>query len=162
MRTYFHLTKLAALCAASTIAVSVAACAPAETPAAAEEVTPAPVAEQAAPAVPASTPAAVELTALQAKGKRIYLRCAACHSKTEADGNKVGPHLEAIIGRHAGAVADFRYSSGMQEQDFAWDAEKMDAWIQRPQAVVPGTSMAFAGITRPADREALIAYLGTL
>jgi cytochrome c len=160
VRTHFNPTKLGAMCAASLIIVSVAACAPAETPAAEESIkveAPAPVVEEVA-----AVPVAAELTELQARGKRIYLRCAACHSKTEAEGNKVGPHLEAIFGRAAGSLEDFRYSGGMQEQDFVWDVEKMDAWIQRPQGVVPGTSMAFAGITRPNDREALIAYLETL
>ena len=47
----------------------------------------------------------------------------------------------------------------MRNANIRWDEATLDRWLQRPQAVVPGTTMAFAGIANPADRRALIAYM---
>jgi cytochrome c len=94
-----------------------------------------------------------------ALGKRLFLRCTACHAVTAKAPAKVGPHLQGIIGRKAGAVAGFNYSPAMKNSGKVWNAATLDAWLQRPQAVVPGTTMAFAGLASPAERKALIAYL---
>jgi cytochrome c len=104
----------------------------------------------------AAAPAAAQ-DAVQ--GKRLFLRCVACHAMTPAAPAKIGPHLDGIVGRKAGAVAGFRYSAAMKTSAVVWNEATLDAWLQRPQAVVPGTSMAFAGLAKPADRKALIAYL---
>ena len=40
-----------------------------------------------------------------------------------------------------------------------WDRETLDRWIENPQAVVPGTKMAFAGIADEQQRAALIQYI---
>ncbi|MDM7955896.1 c-type cytochrome [Blastomonas sp.] len=104
----------------------------------------------------AAAPAATSEAAL---GKRLFLRCAACHAMTAAGPAKIGPHLQGIVGRKAGAVAAFKYSPAMKSSAVVWNEATLDAWLQRPQAVVPGTSMAFAGLAKPADRKALIVYL---
>lgn len=94
-----------------------------------------------------------------AQGKRLFLRCVACHATTAKAPPKVGPHLQGIAGRKAAAVAGFNYSPAMKKSAVVWNDATLDKWLQRPQAVVPGTSMAFAGLANPADRKALIAYL---
>lgn len=93
------------------------------------------------------------------QGKRLFLRCVACHATSAKAPPKVGPHLQGIAGRKAAAVAGFNYSQAMQKSSVVWNDATLDKWLQRPQAVVPGTSMAFAGLANPADRKALIAYL---
>ncbi|AOF99695.1 cytochrome c-2 domain protein [Blastomonas sp. RAC04] len=105
--------------------------------------------------VAVAAPAASEA----AQGKRLFLRCSACHAVTASAPAKVGPHLQGIVGRKAGAVKGFGYSPAMRSSAAVWNEATLDAWLQRPQAVVPGTSMAFAGLSKPADRKALIAYL---
>jgi cytochrome c len=35
----------------------------------------------------------------------------------------------------------------------------LDRWLTDPAALVPGTKMAFAGLPKPEDRSAIIAYL---
>ncbi|MES3098057.1 c-type cytochrome [Sphingomonas faeni] len=37
----------------------------------------------------------------------------------------------------------------------------MDAWLTNPRKMVPGTTMAFAGLPDPKDRADVIAYLST-
>jgi len=92
-------------------------------------------------------------------GKRIFLRCAACHAVSAAAPRKVGPHLEGIVGRKSGAVEGFNYSPAMRAAALKWDVATLDRWLTRPAAVVPGTAMVFAGLPDAADRQAVIAYL---
>ena len=94
-----------------------------------------------------------------ALGKRMYIRCAACHTVSASGPRKVGPHLQAVVGRKAGAVAGFNYSPAMKGSKIVWTDANLDKWLQRPQSVIPGTTMAFAGMAKPEERKALIAYL---
>ena len=94
-----------------------------------------------------------------ARGQRLFMRCIACHDITESKLVKIGPNLKGVIGRAAGSMAGANYSAAMKKQSFTWDAAKLDAWLTRPGAVVPGTSMVFEGLPAEADRKAVIAYL---
>ena len=109
---------------------------------------------QTAPRPPA-TGAAAEI----AQGRRLFIRCAACHAVAPTTQAKIGPHLQGIVGRRSATVAGFNYSGAMRSANIRWDEATLDRWLQRPQSVVPGTTMAFAGLPNAADRRALIAYL---
>jgi cytochrome c len=43
----------------------------------------------------------------------------------------------------------------------AWDEERLDAFLEEPEAVAPGNSMAFPGLSDEGARAALIDYLQT-
>jgi cytochrome c len=43
-----------------------------------------------------------------------------------------------------------------------WTAEKLDPYLKNPREVVPGTTMAYAGLRNDDERANLIAYLATL
>ena len=47
----------------------------------------------------------------------------------------------------------------MDAQDGTWSYDDLDAFLAGPQAYVPGTSMAFAGVRDPDARAAIIAWL---
>lgn len=95
-------------------------------------------------------------------GKALFMRCTACHAESAKGPKKMGPHLGGIVGRKAAAVDGFRYSPAMKKSTVVWDRARLDAFLKRPSAVVPGTSMAFAGISDAKQRAALIDYLDTL
>ena len=97
-----------------------------------------------------------------AKGKRLFMRCSACHDAGETTPGKTGPTLKGVVGRPVGAVAGFRYSADMKSKTFLWDEAQLDAWLIQPTAVVPGTSMAFIGMPDAAERKATIAFLRNL
>jgi len=92
-------------------------------------------------------------------GKLLFLRCASCHSIGDSGGGRIGPNLQGVVGRKAGSLAGYSYSAAMKAQNFAWDDAMLDRWLTDPNAVVPGTAMAFGGISNPDDRQAIIAYL---
>jgi len=93
-------------------------------------------------------------------GSRVFrAQCGACHV---AGKNLIGPNLVGLIGRHAGAVEGFRYSAANKAADFTWDAARLDPYLADPKAVIPGTSMLYAGLKDDARRADVIAYLETL
>jgi cytochrome c len=95
------------------------------------------------------------------RGKLLFLRCASCHDISDKPSSKTGPNLSGVFERRAGSLPGYRYSAAMKAQDFVWNAEMLDRWLARPSDVVPGTAMAFVGMSNKTDREALIAYLRT-
>jgi cytochrome c len=112
-----------------------------------------------AASLPQQAPAAAPAPTSAARGKIVFLRCAACHAMSATAPAKVGPHLQGVVGRASNAVPRFTYSPAMRRASLRWDDATLDRWLQRPAAVVPGTSMVFAGLPNAADRQAVIAYL---
>lgn len=98
------------------------------------------------------------------KGKRVFKKCAACHAVGEKAKHKVGPHLNDILGRTAGAVEGYKYSKAMRaagEDGLVWSAETIGEYLAKPRAFLKGTKMAFPGLKKDADRADVIAYLST-
>ncbi len=94
-----------------------------------------------------------------ARGKLLFLKCTACHAVSAQAPAKMGPHLQGIVGRKPLSAAKFNYSAAMKKANITWTEATLDKWLERPGSVVPGTSMVFAGLPKPEDRKALIAYL---
>lgn len=101
-----------------------------------------------------------------AAGQRMYnAQCRACHTPEQGGRNGVGPNLWGVFGRRAGEVGGFRYSARMRalaEGGLTWNEERLRAFLTNPREVVPGGSMAFAGIRNPEHMNNMIAYLKTL
>lgn len=95
-----------------------------------------------------------------AMGKRQFAPCSACHT-VEADGpNKVGPNLHGIFGKKAGTnKADFTYSDALKKSGITWDEAKIDAYLTKPSALIPGNKMAFMGVAKEDVRANIIAFL---
>ena len=93
-----------------------------------------------------------------AKGKKVFTKCAACHS-LQAGKNKLGPSLAGIIGRAAGTSEKFKYSKAMKKSGITWDEESLDTFLKKPKDMVPRTKMSFRGIKKESDRKNLIEYL---
>ena len=74
--------------------------------------------------------------------------------------NRLGPNLHNVIGRKAGSLPNFGYSSAMKDADFVWDPGKLDSFIAKPDEVVPGNNMKpYGGLASAEDRTKLIAFL---
>jgi cytochrome c len=65
--------------------------------------------------------------------------CRTCHALREGD-NRLGPNLHKIIGRRAGSLPNYGYSSAMKGADLAWD-KATDRFIANPDQVVTGNKM---------------------
>ena len=85
--------------------------------------------------------------------------CRTCHIMREGD-NRLGPNLHKVIGRKAGSLPEYAFSSAMKEAGFVWDEEKLDRFIAKPDEVVPGNNMKpYGGLTSAEDRAKVIAFL---
>ncbi|CAH0342117.1 c-type cytochrome [Rhizobium sp. CECT 9324] len=94
-----------------------------------------------------------------ARGQTLFGRCSACHS---VDGSKkIGPTLQGISGRNAGAVEEARYSKALSQSNIRWDETSLDAYLEAPAKLVRGTTMTIR-TAKPEDRADLIAYLKSL
>ncbi len=94
-------------------------------------------------------------------GKKVFNKCAACHS-IEPDKVRVGPSLFGVVGRKAGTLPGFNYSTAMKDYGVVWNAETLNVYLEAPMQVVKGTKMTFPGLKDATERANVIAYLETL
>ena len=92
-----------------------------------------------------------------AAGRLVFRKCQACHSM-EPGKTLLGPSLAGILGRKAGADANYNYSPAMKQANVVWDAKSLDAYLADPQKVVPGNKMPFPGLKTEQDRADVIAF----
>ncbi len=98
-------------------------------------------------------------TADMAKGEKLSKACAACHSFDQGGPDKVGPNLHGVVGAAKARKSGFGYSSALTETSGAWGYEDLNFFLWKPKNYVPGTKMNYAGMKKPGDRAALIAWL---
>jgi len=85
--------------------------------------------------------------------------CRTCHTLKEGD-NRLGPSLHKIIGRKAGSLPDFGYSSAMKDAGLVWDKAALDRFIANPDQVVSGHRMKpYGGLNSAEERAKIIAFL---
>jgi len=99
---------------------------------------------------------------LVAAGEKVFRQCKACHQVGDGAKNRVGPHLNGVMGRTIGSVDDFRYSktmASMGEDGQVWDEESMAAFLADPRGYVKGTKMSFRGLKKDEDIAAMTEYL---
>jgi cytochrome c len=109
---------------------------------------------------PGVTNAAETVVAVAAvSGEAIYAKCAACHDIKAGGANGIGPALHGVVGRAIGSAAGYTYSSALKSKGGNWDAAALDAYITAPAKYAPGTKMAFAGLSKPEERKAVIEYM---
>ena len=133
--------------------------------------TDAPAAETPAAAAPeaeAVETAAAETEAVDHElvedGEKVFKKCAACHKVGEGAKHTTGPSLNGVVGRTAGASEGYKYSKPMIDAGaggLVWDAASIDAYLADPKGFIPKNKMSFAGLKKPEDRAAVIAYLAT-
>ena len=93
-----------------------------------------------------------------AKGQKVFAKCKTCH-EIASDKNKVGPTLQGVLGRKAGAVAGFKYSEAMAASGVVWDEATIAEYVAKPKEFIPGNKMAFAGLKKEDEIENLLAYI---
>jgi cytochrome c len=85
--------------------------------------------------------------------------CRTCHTLREGD-NRLGPNLHKVVGRKAGSVPGYGYSSAMTDAGMVWDKGTLDRFIANPDEVIPGHNMKpYGGIASAEERAKIVAYL---
>ncbi len=114
-------------------------------------------------AVSLAVMAALPARAQDAEAGQVVFKqvCGICHDAAEGK-NRIGPSLHALVGRTAGQVPNFRYSEANKNSGLVWDTATLDRYLLNPKAVIPGTTMSYAGMKDDHKRADLVAYLQTL
>ena len=96
------------------------------------------------------------------EGERAFQKCYSCHSVDPKETNLSGPSLAGVVGRRAGALANFAYSPAMKKagaDGLVWSEDTLERYLADPLAMLPATTMSFPGVRDAAERRAVIAYL---
>ena len=106
----------------------------------------------------------IDIVALMAQGdaesgKKIFKKCAACHSINKGGGNKIGPALYNVVGRKVGGVEGYKYSKALATYEKDWTFEELNGFLKKPATYLKGTKMAYAGLRKEIDRASIIKYL---
>ena len=92
-------------------------------------------------------------------GKKVFKKCAACHSINEGGGNKIGPKLWNVMFRPVGSIADYKYSKALSTYGKEWTWEEMNGFLIKPAKWIKGNKMGFAGLKKEEDRASILLYL---
>ena len=93
-------------------------------------------------------------------GARVFRACAACHTLTEAEGNRAGPSLHGIFGRRIATLPGYNYSEPLKHLDIVWTPETLAQLFEiGPARYTPGTKMPEQQIGSADDRAALVKFL---
>ncbi len=106
----------------------------------------------------------MDITALLAlgtveHGKKVFKKCAACHSVKKDGKNKIGPALYSVLGRMSGSVSEYKYSQALIDYGKSWSFEEMNGFLLKPSTWIKGNKMGFAGLKKDKDRASVLLYL---
>jgi len=99
-----------------------------------------------------------------ARGEEAFSKCSGCHQVGPEARNRVGPQLNDLYGRRAAGLEGFRYSRAFEragDKGLEWHADTLDAFLEQPKQIVPGTRMSYRGEADAQTRADLLAYLRT-
>jgi len=97
------------------------------------------------------------------KGEALFQQCSACHKVGDGAEAGVGPALNHVFGRQAGAGEGFKYSDAMvakgTQDSLVWDEQSLYIFLAGPARYVPGTTMGFEGLKTEKQIKDVLAYL---
>jgi cytochrome c len=93
------------------------------------------------------------------RGAEVFRGCVACHDLKAGGGNRAGPSLHGVFGRHIASLPGYNYSEALKHLDIVWTPETLAKLFEiGPAKYTPGTKMPEQHVG-PEDREALIKFL---
>jgi cytochrome c len=106
--------------------------------------------------------ATTALAAVPAAGERIFkAQCGICHTVAAGE-NRIGPTLFGVVGRPAAAFQASTTPPTTRSSASPGTPPPSDKYLTNPRAMVPDTSMVYAGLKDDAERAELVAYIETL
>ena len=92
-------------------------------------------------------------------GKKVFKKCAACHSINKGGKSKIGPALWGITSRNSGEIDGYKYSKALKSYGKQWNFEELNGFLLKPAKWIKGNKMGFAGLKKDKDRASVILYL---
>ncbi len=122
------------------------------------------VEEPAGSSIKAKTEDQIDISAFLALGnvevgKKVFKKCAACHSINKGGKSKIGPALWGITSRNSGEIDGYKYSKALKSYGKQWNFEELNGFLLKPAKWIKGNKMGFAGLKKDKDRASVILYL---
>lgn len=92
-------------------------------------------------------------------GRRLFQRCASCHTVGPGAVNGFGPQLNGIVGRKAGSAVGYAYSPALRASRIVWDERTLAAFIRDSDKVVPGNKMRFFSFMSEKQALEIVAFM---
>jgi cytochrome c len=93
-------------------------------------------------------------------GAEVFRACVACHTLKPDEGNRAGPTLAGLFGRHIASLPGYNFSSALKQLDIVWTPETVAKLFELgPSVFTPGTKMPEQRLGLAADRTALVQFL---
>jgi cytochrome c len=93
-------------------------------------------------------------------GAHVFRACVACHALKPDEGNRAGPNLHGIFGRHIATLPGYNFSEALKHLDIVWTPQTVAKLFEiGPARYTPGTKMPEQRIGAPEDRDALVKFL---
>ena len=92
-------------------------------------------------------------------GKKVFKKCAACHSIKKDGKNKIGPALWSVMQRKSGELSDYNYSKALINHGKTWSFAELNGFLLKPATWIKGNKMGFAGLKDEKDRSIVILYM---
>ena len=93
-------------------------------------------------------------------GEQLYdITCEACHSLGSAPDHRVGPPLENLLDREAGAIEGYRYSEALRASGWTWTLPTLLAWISDPDMAIPNNAMNYVNALTAEESQRLAEWL---
>ncbi len=77
----------------------------------------------------------------------------------EAAKNAVGPKLNNLLGRRAGAIEGYSCSPTNKSSGILWGEPRFRAYIKAPRAKISSPKMVFPGFKSEQEVDAILAFL---
>ena len=92
-------------------------------------------------------------------GKKVFKKCAACHSIKQGGKNNIGPALWSVMQRKSGELSDYNYSKALINHGKTWSFAELNGFLLKPATWIRGNKMGFAGLKDEKDRSSVILYM---
>ncbi|MDD3800453.1 MAG: c-type cytochrome, partial [Novosphingobium sp.] len=95
-------------------------------------------------------------------GAKVFqAQCSICHHDTKNAPPSAGPDLYGVVGRKAGSLKGYEFSTAMKHSGLTWTPDELRRYLADPGKVVPGNKMPFPGMHDSARLDAVLSYLET-
>ena len=111
--------------------------------------------------VPANAQSTYDRIKVDAGETLFFSECRRCHAPDPTDPS-YGPQLDNIVGRQAGTVPGYEYSSALKNSGIVWTPAALRAWMEDNDGFMPGTKMRHVGIEDRTVQDFILAYLGSI
>ena len=96
-------------------------------------------------------------------GKRVAAKhCVVCHSFEKGGKLVYGPNLFGIVGKPAGAIEGYDYSTALKNSGLTWTDKNLIGFMANPEQFVKGTKARFPGLKTAKQKADILAYMKTL